>query len=1281
MGGEGLRGGKGSSLPVQEGTGTVVSWPERERVAKANRALLDQELLAKRLTFASGPYEAHVQFSNFCNMSCVMCWDGDNPPLERMAADVLEKVATQVAPSLSVITPHNGSEPLVAAWDEVKRLAHDYSIQLALTTNTQFLDQRRFEELKDIVEMIVMSIDSHIPEVFHKIRPGSKPQQVFENLRTTARLCTEHGIECLVQAVFMTENAAAMPETVAYMADAGVPTVNVIQMIDVNGHSGYLDPSLHFSADYLEQIKQRCIKVAEQKRIRLGWDLTGFQWFDFREPKTKIRPRRSKIANDYWDQRMKLRHPGFCKYAYNRLLVERDGWLAPCGLATEGELRLGNLREQDFDEIWNGPAARDLRRAHYTWDHPSLCKTCRYSDRPPAKRTLPFIDAFLERAGRRADEAGELIVGEPAHMTRQSHPPAFIVRSPALDAATYRLVIALGGEANQVEEWDLVPVAREDGAIELRIAEESWSALITNVGYWWALVALPPAAQGSGYLMSPEARCLIRHEPLPRISGSTLRYPDQGHLAATYLGGARQVGWEQKEKLPARPGVTEKPAPVARRRFTHRANGNGGPPPGVETKRLAQRRAAADISAAVRAQLPENAMVAVVSKGDEQLVRLGPVTAWHFPCTQDGLYAGFHPGDDGSAILHLEEVRARGAEFLIFPASAFWWLEHYRQFADHLDRNYAVVAERQPRYLIYDLRTATARSGHRRVSARAAGPAAEPTPAVDYQPAPSEGVLAYSGHHRASVRALYRDGDDTFPKFALRGRGYELTDTAGRTYVDWFGAPVLLGYRHPAVEEAIRTQLSEGPTLSLTHPIEVEVATMLARMIPCAEQVTFGKNGSDVVNAAVRVARAFTGRTVILQHGSHGFHEWCVAASAAVPGIPDELRPLVHSFPFNDLEALEQLFERHRGEVAAVVMEPLRDELPSPGYLAGVRDLTHAHGALLVFDEMVTGFRLANGGAQELLGVTPDLACFGKGLANGMPLSALVGGRRHMELVPRVAYGMTFRGETLSLAAARAVLRTLEQQPVAGRIAEIGALVRHEFSAACLRHAVRARLNGHDARMTFSFDDDAALQSETIATAFRRECAAAGVLIVGGILPSAAHDEEAVRRTAEGFDHALERVARLIAEGRRAVVTAMRAGFGELAPQTTAQGGAPLPAGYLDRVRAGGGKLVMSGWLLTPEGPPDVVEFVSEDGVVRVGGRTERPDLADAYPGVPEASAGGFEVTLPADDFASSEDFRFTIRALREGRAIFYTEAVRHRGRHRPARARPPRFADGRLWL
>ncbi len=511
------------------------------------------------------------------------------------------------------------------------------------------------------------------------------------------------------------------------------------------------------------------------------------------------------------------------------------------------------------------------------------------------------------------------------------------------------------------------------------------------------------------------------------------------------------------------------------------------------------------------------------------------------------------------------------------------------------------------------------------------------------------------------LRHLYAGDDDAFPRFAEHAEGCRLRDADGTSYVDWIsgGGPVLLGYRHPDVERAIVEQVEAGPTLSLMHPVELEVAAMLKEMIPCAEMVTFGKNGSDVVTAAVRVARAVTGRDLILQHGVHGFHDWYVSMFPEVEGQPDALRDLVHPFPYNDLDALDGLFDRFRGRVAAVVMEPTNVELPEPGYLEGVKNLAAAHGALLVFDEMITGFRLANGGAQERFGVMPDLACFGKALANGMPLSALVGKRSYMQRLTSVAYGMTFRGETLSLAAARAVLALLRREPVAERLAATGARVRESFDAARERHGVKATLRGPEARMTFDFAPEGGMLGQRIQIAFLKQCARAGVLTNGNILPSLAHDEDALAQTADAFDAALGAVAGLVRAGTAALTDAVRVGF-EAGDNGGAQG-LPRSAGCLDVVATQGEQLLLHGWVVPGDGAPDAIEVIARTGNTHTAAPLVRPDVAEAFPGVAGAERSGFAAALPASGFAHNGEFDCVLRALRSGETVFLTHIVTRR--------------------
>ncbi len=223
------------------------------------------------------------------------------------------------------------------------------------------------------------------------------------------------------------------------------------------------------------------------------------------------------------------------------------------------------------------------------------------------------------------------------------------------------------------------------------------------------------------------------------------------------------------------------------------------------------------------------------------------------------------------------------------------------------------------------------------------------------------------------------------PNFLTKGQGAFVWDIDGNRYIDYIMGlgPVILGHADPAVNEAVIEQIRDGVSFSLPHPLEVEVAQALCEIIPCAEMVRFGKNGSDATAAAVRAARAYTHRDMVARCGYHGWQDWYIGSTDRHLGVPEAVRWLTLRFPYNDLEALHLLFKQHRDEIDCVVMEPVTFDAPQPGYLEGVQTLCRKHGALLVFDEVITGFRFGIGGAQSHFGVTPDLACFGKAMARG----------------------------------------------------------------------------------------------------------------------------------------------------------------------------------------------------------------------------------------------------------------------------------------------------------
>jgi len=364
------------------------------------------------------------------------------------------------------------------------------------------------------------------------------------------------------------------------------------------------------------------------------------------------------------------------------------------------------------------------------------------------------------------------------------------------------------------------------------------------------------------------------------------------------------------------------------------------------------------------------------------------------------------------------------------------------------------------------------------------------------------------------------------PVFLARGQGSHVWDVDGNEYIDYAMAlgPILLGYDYPAVTEAVMRQLRGGTVFSLPHPLEVEVAELLTELIPCAEMVRFGKNGSDATSGAVRVARAATGRDLIANCGYHGWQDWSIGTTTRNQGVPKAVQALTRPFAYNDLESLRRIFHEHPRQVAAVIMEPVGVIEPQPGFLQAVRELTHREGALLIFDEVITGFRLALGGAHEYFGVTPDLACFGKGMANGLPLSAVVGRRQIMQLFDEVFFSFTFGGETLSLAAAAATISELRSQEVIGHLWAQGKKLQDGYNALAKELGVDrwTECLGLPPRTVVTFRDEAGTESLLLKSLFQQECVRRGVLFSGGQNLCYSHSDQDIEQTLEVYRSAME---------------------------------------------------------------------------------------------------------------------------------------------------------------
>jgi glutamate-1-semialdehyde 2,1-aminomutase len=360
------------------------------------------------------------------------------------------------------------------------------------------------------------------------------------------------------------------------------------------------------------------------------------------------------------------------------------------------------------------------------------------------------------------------------------------------------------------------------------------------------------------------------------------------------------------------------------------------------------------------------------------------------------------------------------------------------------------------------------------------------------------------------------------PVYLERGHGCRVWDVDGNQYIDLTMAvgPLSLGYAYPAVDRAIRLQLDKGITFSLMHPLEVEVSELLRRIIPGAERLRLSKTGADVTSAAIRLARAFTGRDKVLCCGYHGWHDWYAGTLARNSGVPVAVQQLVQAFPYNDINALREALT---GDVAAVILEPMLFQEPAPGYLNQVRKLCTERGAVLIFDEMWTGFRWALGGAQEAYDVQADLACFSKAMANGMPVSALTGKGEIMDLLDEdVFFFTTFGGEALSLAACRATIEELERLDAPDAMAERG-----QFFQSGYREITRelgmdyVDVCGHPTRSMTTFaasPGDQLLMKSLV----QQELIAAGVLWTGFFNVSYAHSEAEVEYVLGAFRRAFE---------------------------------------------------------------------------------------------------------------------------------------------------------------
>jgi glutamate-1-semialdehyde 2,1-aminomutase len=393
----------------------------------------------------------------------------------------------------------------------------------------------------------------------------------------------------------------------------------------------------------------------------------------------------------------------------------------------------------------------------------------------------------------------------------------------------------------------------------------------------------------------------------------------------------------------------------------------------------------------------------------------------------------------------------------------------------------------------------------------------------------------------------YAKGDDQYPEsappFIARGEGSHVWDLDGNEYIEYgMGLrSVALGHAFPRVIEAVRRELSHGSNFTRPSPREVEAAETFLGCVSSAEMVKFAKNGSDATTAAVKLARAYTGRDLvaICDQAFYSTDDWFIGSTAMPGGIPQAIRDLTVKFRFNDVTSLQNMFVAHPGRIACVVLEAETSIAPNPGFLTEVRAVCDRYGALMVLDEMITGFRWDVGGAQRVYDVVPDLSTFGKAIANGFPVAALAGKRGIMErgglkqAKERVFLLSTTHGaETHSLVAAMATMSVYKDEPVIETLYRRGERLKQGVENATRRHGVQDYLHvlGRPCNLVFATKGSDHLPSQEYRTLFMQQLIARGVLAPSFVV-SYSHTDDDIDRTIEAVDCAAAIYARALDDG------------------------------------------------------------------------------------------------------------------------------------------------------
>lgn len=363
--------------------------------------------------------------------------------------------------------------------------------------------------------------------------------------------------------------------------------------------------------------------------------------------------------------------------------------------------------------------------------------------------------------------------------------------------------------------------------------------------------------------------------------------------------------------------------------------------------------------------------------------------------------------------------------------------------------------------------------------------------------------------------------EGVYPVYAKSAHGSHFTDVDGNKFLDYLMGlgPITLGYNYKKVNSAITKQLKKGIIFSLPHPIEIELTELLCKTIPYTEMVKFEKSGSNAVTGAVRAARAITKKNKIAYCGSGGvWHDWYAASISRNQGVPNFNKNLIKIFDYNDSNGLEQIFENSKNEISSIVLEPSVYELPNKNFLKKVRKIADKNNAILILDEVVTGFRFDLGGGQKFFDLKGDFVCFGKGMGNGLPISAITGKSEFMKIFDKLWVSTTNASETLSLAGTIATIFEMKEKKTIQKCWKIGKKLFDGWNKIADSYNISSKMIGYPIRMNMQCIDSSGHESITLKALILQEMVKQGIFMSPGpVFISYSHSENDIKNTLHAF--------------------------------------------------------------------------------------------------------------------------------------------------------------------